>query len=368
MLEQTDGCLGVHESEDNYYLTLQAEDELNRIYSYGSDPPEFHRPELHTPARCEETLGRLSDGSVDLIIDDPPYGNTQQSWDTEPDWSQLSEQLSRVLTDDGLLVLFGQQPSLMRAHDGLTAGGFEFRYDMVWEKKNPSWVSHYQPLPTHESIWIFSQVGASVSATMSDDGFSSTEQLRETGVFVCGHCEGEVAHGAYNVSQSASSQSHKGAQQATVVSSTNGDRYPKSVLKFESAIDEDRILDLLDRVRGAIENGATTEQVNSLLQFNEAHPKLTDDPVTSLVGQKPWRLVRWLLIAFSERGDTVLDPHMGSGTVPDVCIPLCRESIGIEASLQHGEHAQERIDSTIRKIRDMKNCEMRQQAKPTADD
>lgn len=356
MLENVAGSVWVDIREGHYRLLRSESGETNEVlYTYGKQEPEFHRPTLHTPAYCEEQLPTIDDGAVDLIIDDPPYGNTQQEWDAEPDWDELTEQYGRVLADDGLLVLFGQQPSLIPAHQAFTDDGFEFRFELIWEKKNPSWVSHYQPLPTHENIWVFSRSGTRVSETMSGQGFSSMGELKRDGVFVCGHCEDEFERGGYEVAQGASSQSHKKRQQDGATSSSSGDRYPKSVIEFESDLSETQLVELLDRIRGAIDDGATTEQVKSLLQFNEAHPQMTDDPATSIVGQKPWRLIRWLLIAFSERGDTVLDPHMGSGTVPDVCIPLCRDAVGVEASLQRGDQATDRINSTLDKLCGLKH-------------
>lgn len=354
MLNQVEQTCFIRKDGDSYAL-VSGGGSHERLYNYGKQEPEFRRPTLHTPAYCEGKLPAIGDDGIDLIIDDPPYGNTQQEWDTEPDWDKLTEQYGRVLADDGLLILFGQQPSLIPAHQALTGDGFEFRFELIWEKKNPSWVSHYQPLPTHENIWVFSRSGTRVSETMSGQGFSSMDELKRDGVFVCGSCEDRITRGGYKIRQSENSQGHKGTQQDGFVSTSSGDRYPKSVVEFESDLSKTQLVELLDRIRGAIEDGTSTEQVKSLLQFNEAHPKMTDDPKTDIVGQKPWRLIRWLLIAFSERGDTVLDPHMGSGTVPDVCIPLCRDAIGIEVSLQRGEQANDRVDSTLSKLSGLKH-------------
>jgi DNA modification methylase len=343
--------------DDDHGYRLQGYDTKENqidIYSYGNEEPEFQSPTFHTMQYCEQKLPDINTGGVDLIIDDPPYGNTQQRWDEEPGWGALTEQYNRVLTDDGLLVLFGQQPSLIPAYQSLTDNGFQFRYELIWEKKNPAWVSHYQPLPTHENIWIFADEDAAASDTMADEGFSSLKELHRDGVFVCGHCQEEFNRGAYEVAQSDSSQQHRGKQTAGTVSSSSGTRYPQTVLDFPNNIDEEEFVNVLDRIKGAVEGGATTEEVRSLLQFNEAHPKMTDDPATPITGQKPWRLIRWLLIAFSDRGDTVLDPHMGSGTVPDVCIPLCRDAIGIELSQKRAEVAEERVEGTLEKLRGLK--------------
>ena len=49
---------------------------------------------------------------------------------------------------------------------------------------------------------------------------------------------------------------------------------------------------------------------------------------------------------FTNKGDTILDPFMGSGTTGVVCKKLERNFIGIELDEQCLEIAKERIDNT----------------------
>jgi DNA modification methylase len=248
----------------------------------------------------------------------------------EPDWDELTELYGRVLTENGLFVLFGQQPSLIPAYQSFTNDGFQFRYELIWEKKNPSWVSSYQPLPAHETIFIFARSGVKAGETVFN-----TDQVMEDASFVCSNCEEDISRGSYEVKQGTNSQSHKGAQTSGAVSSGGDERYPKSVLEYE-----------------------------------EVHPQFTDDPKSAVVGQKPWRLIRWLIAALSERkpngSATVLDPHMGSGTTPAVAIPLCRKSIGIEADYTHKAEAQERIDAWVEQLEGSKHAIVRQQNQKVA--
>ena len=54
----------------------------------------------------------------------------------------------------------------------------------------------------------------------------------------------------------------------------------------------------------------------------------------------------WLIDKFSLRGDTILDPFMGSGTTAVACKELGRNFIGIEISPEYFEIAKKRIENT----------------------
>jgi len=46
--------------------------------------------------------------------------------------------------------------------------------------------------------------------------------------------------------------------------------------------------------------------------------------------QKPVALMRWLLEKWTEPGDLILDPYMGSGPIAQACLELGRRYIGVE--------------------------------------
>jgi len=82
------------------------------------------------------------------------------------------------------------------------------------------------------------------------------------------------------------------------------------------------------------------------------------DEYTGYAGQKPVALLRWLIIAMSQRGDTVLDPHMGSASTPMACIPLCRNSIGFEADPSRFQTAEDRVEELLDGLSDLKHAEV----------
>ena len=54
--------------------------------------------------------------------------------------------------------------------------------------------------------------------------------------------------------------------------------------------------------------------------------------------QKPLFVVKWLIKKFSNEGDTILDPFLGSGTTMQACLELNRNCIGIEISEDYCEN------------------------------
>ena len=64
--------------------------------------------------------------------------------------------------------------------------------------------------------------------------------------------------------------------------------------------------------------------------------------------EKPWRLFSELLTDFTNHGDTILDPFMGSGTTLVACQKLGRLGTGIEIDPDYFEIACKRVDEAAR--------------------
>ena len=103
---------------------------------------------------CLELMKDIPDGSVDLVLTDPPYGTTACKWDSvipfEPMWAELK----RIIKPNGAIVLFGGEPfsSALRMSNIK-----QYKYDWVWEKNKAS--GHLnakkQPLRKYEYISVF---------------------------------------------------------------------------------------------------------------------------------------------------------------------------------------------------------------------
>ena len=105
---------------------------------------------------CLDVMKDIPDGSVDLILTDPPYGTTACKWDSiipfEPMWAQLK----RVIKPNGAIVMFGGEPfsSALR----MSAINI-YSYDWKWEKSKP--VGHLnankKPMNKYEDVLVFSK-------------------------------------------------------------------------------------------------------------------------------------------------------------------------------------------------------------------
>ena len=103
---------------------------------------------------CLERMKEISDASVDLILTDPPYQKTQNSWDSiiplEPMWVELK----RIIKPNGAIVLFGQNTFTFKL--GLSNEKM-FRYTLTWEKTKAGGFLNAKrmPLQAHEDILVF---------------------------------------------------------------------------------------------------------------------------------------------------------------------------------------------------------------------
>ena len=103
---------------------------------------------------CLELLKTIPDGSVDMILTDPPYGTTACNWDSvipfEPMWAELK----RIIKPNGAIVLFGSEPfsSALRMSNIK-----QYKYDWVWDKKIPSGMCNAKimPMKQSENISVF---------------------------------------------------------------------------------------------------------------------------------------------------------------------------------------------------------------------
>ena len=103
---------------------------------------------------CLERMKEIPEGSVDMVLTDPPYQKTQNKWDSIIPFDLMWEQLNRVIKPNGAVVLFGQNSFSFKL--GLSNEKM-FRYTLVWEKtKSGGFLNaNRMPLQAHEDILVF---------------------------------------------------------------------------------------------------------------------------------------------------------------------------------------------------------------------
>ena len=105
---------------------------------------------------CLERMKEIPDGSVDMVLADPPYGTTACKWDAVIDLPLMWEQLKRVIKPNGAIVLTASQPFTSAM---VMSNPKMFKYCWVWEKPQgvDPFMSKIRPLNNIEDVAVFSR-------------------------------------------------------------------------------------------------------------------------------------------------------------------------------------------------------------------
>jgi DNA modification methylase len=216
---------------------------------------------------CLEIMPHLPNHSVDLVLCDLPYAQTNSKknrWDKMIPLEPLWEQYRRILKPTGTLIFTACQPFTSY----LVMSNLDwFRYTLVWQKNKASDFlnSKRKPLKIHEDIVVFSPK----KPVYHPQYTHGTPYIR------------------WNTEQAVNKQTNYGDIKKNI-SRSDGKRYPTTVLTF-------------DRVP------------------RPKHPT-----------EKPVKLAQWLIRTYSNPGDMVLDNACGAGSFLVAAVMEGREYCGIE--------------------------------------
>ena len=103
---------------------------------------------------CLELMKGIPDGSVDMVLADPPYGTTQCKWDSIIDLPLMWEQLKRVIKPNGAIVMTASQPFTTTL---IASNIKQFKYNWVWNKRQGTGFlnAKKQPLRSCEDVAVF---------------------------------------------------------------------------------------------------------------------------------------------------------------------------------------------------------------------
>jgi site-specific DNA-methyltransferase (adenine-specific) len=234
---------------------------------------------------CLERMAEIPDGSVDMVLTDPPYGTTACKWDSVIDLPQMWAHLKRVIKPNGAIVMTASQPftSIL-----VSSNYAMFRHEWIWQKNcgsNFATLKH-NPFKEHESAIVFGE-GPTV--------FNAIRQERSAGgKAMVKSCKYAGKGGGEAIGEMATDKANRDPNT----------RHPSSVQKFN------------------VQRGH--------------HPT-----------QKPVALMEYLIKTYTNEGETVLDFTMGSGTTGVACVNTGRAFIGIELDEGYFKVAQERIATSV---------------------
>ena len=103
---------------------------------------------------CLDVMSNIPDGSIDMVMADPPYGTTQCKWDSiiplEPMWNHLN----RVIKPNGAIILMAQTPF----DKILGASNLPMlKYEWICEKTSATgfFNAKKMPMKAHENALVF---------------------------------------------------------------------------------------------------------------------------------------------------------------------------------------------------------------------
>lgn len=221
---------------------------------------------------CLEGMQKLPDKSIDLILTDPPYGTTEADWDKAFDINTYFDEFRRLITDRGAIVITAVFPL---AIDLIHENRDIFKYDAVWMKSKITNFANAKNkfMRGHENILIFSK-------GTTANGSNRKMVYNPQGLVQIGKRKVNSRNKKSNIGIRNNYQNNKYVQEYT--------NYPNTILNFKS-------------------------------ETNTIHGT-----------QKPLSMFQYLVKTFSNEGDTVLDPFIGSGTTAVACINTNRKYIGFE--------------------------------------
>lgn len=233
---------------------------------------------------CREILPTLDLGSIDLVLTDPPYGETSLDWDIAA--RQWANALVPLMSAAGSMWCFGSFRFFLTNRDEFLEQ-WNLAQEIVWEKHNGSIFHADRFRRVHELVVHFYPQHTSWGDVYKSPQFSQDATKRTV------RRKGRPTHSGEIGEQ-------------TYVSEDGGPRLIRSV-----------------------------QFVRSCHGYAE-HPT-----------QKPEGIIRPLLGYSLPIGGTVVDPFMGSGTTLAVAKQEGHKAIGIEVSEKYCEIAARRLQQSV---------------------
>lgn len=304
---------------------------------------------------CLELMKNIPDGSVDLVLTDPPYGtmkgapisswkarNDCAEWDTTLDTEKMFAEISRVLRRNGKAVLFCQEPYTSHL------------------------ITNVPPsmLFCHRGIWLKNCSGNSMMAKTA-----MTSRFEDFCVFtnkdsggLLNKCVEKISDVVFSVGFQKFAEIMFGEGRYKDIASARKNLYKKVYIEGCNEYDKNFFDEPMYRyLETQVEMPYTfdeyfsivaeykekTKSVFNLWQGGKSKSNVLEykkDSDGYHPTQKPVALLEDLIQTYSNEGDTVLDFTMGSGSTGVACVNTNRNFIGIEIDEGYFEIARKRIE------------------------
>jgi site-specific DNA-methyltransferase (adenine-specific) len=247
---------------------------------------------------CLEGMKRIPDGFVDLTVTSPPYDNLRtyngniEQWSFEK-FQGTAKELYRVTKQGGVVVWVVGDATINGSETGTSFRqalffmecGFNLHDTMIWKKTNPIPLTHNRYEQHFEYMFVFSK-GSPKTFNPIKIPCATKGQIRN--------------------------RKNSNKEEGSAVRNRNEVTVTKS-----------------EKIKGNV-----WEMPVSNTKYN--HPAIF-----------PEQLAQDHILSWSNAGDTVLDPFIGSGTTAIACINTGRNFIGFELDKHYCDIANERIQKAL---------------------
>lgn len=300
---------------------------------------------------CLELMKNIPDGSVDLVLTDPPYGtmkgaaldgwkNQTTEWDTAIEPVKIFEQMSRILRQNGKAILFSQEPYTSRLITSAIPS-LPFAYRAMWYKNvhANALLAKTAMVSRYEDICIFTKPHDAECTNELRDYFKKV--LEFIGAKSCKEINARLGHRKAEHCFYVTGKG-KGSTQFSLCTEQTYNEIVSvfGIDKMEGFLPYDELSRLNEKYTATFnlwQGGKSKSNVLEYKKDNDGyHPT-----------QKPVALLEDLIQTYSNEGNTVLDFTAGSMSTVVACINTKRNCIAIEKDEHYFNVGCERVHNHI---------------------
>lgn len=252
---------------------------------------------------CLEVMKELADKSVDMVLTSPPYDNLRTYEEFTFDFKNIAIELFRIIKHGGVLVWIVGDQTINGSETGTSFKqalyfkevGFNLHDTMIYAKNNYVTLTHNRYEQSFEYMFVFTKKNLKTFNPIYIKCL--TAGAKRTMNYLCGTTK----------------------ENSAIRSGMN------------------RTLTVNDK---KIKNNIWTYGIGSGKSAKDKY--IFEHPAIF-----PEQLAKDHIVSWSNPGDTILDPFLGSGTTARVCKDLGRKCIGIEISKKYCDIAIRRLGQEV---------------------
>ena len=282
-------------------------------------------------AESIESMRKLSDESIDLVVADPPYWKVvgekwDSQWRTENDyvnWSlQWIKEVARILRKGGSFYCFGYFRNLALLIPYFDDLGLELRQQIIVDKGMRSVSGR-----ATRKYKMFPNVTESILFIVKDNKKFVKSFLKER--------QKAIGLTAKQINEALGVKSNGGGMWSIYTGNNVCEQFPTKELwgRLSEILHFDLPYEKIAQTFNAQMGFTDVWRDIDFYEEKRYHPT-----------QKPIKLIKRLIYASSNKGDIVFDPFVGSGSTAVAAVQLERDFLGFEIEKKYYEIAVRRID------------------------